>query len=65
MSDDLEETISDAAAEPAAASGDAGSVTQRPLPDLIDADRYLAGKRAKDKPHGGIRFGTFTAPGSV
>lgn len=43
---DLSETIEQVAAEPAQAQGDGQSATNQPLPDLIAADRYLAGKTA-------------------
>jgi hypothetical protein len=38
--------IETAATSPAAASGDAGSVTAVSLPDLIAADKHLAAKAA-------------------
>jgi hypothetical protein len=41
---DLGDIIEQTAAEPASATGDAGSATNQPLPDLLEADRYLAGK---------------------
>ncbi len=47
MADDLEDTIEQNAKGPAKASGDAGSVEQHPLPDQIEADRYLASKDAE------------------
>lgn len=42
---DLSEAISAAAALPKSATGDNGSATQHSLPELIEADRYLAEKR--------------------
>ena len=39
---DLEDKISEVAQGPAKASGDAGSVEQQNLKDLIEADKYLA-----------------------
>lgn len=41
---DLTDAIAQAAQEPQSATGDNGSATNRPLADLIAADRYLAGK---------------------
>lgn len=43
---DLAQAIADAAAAPKRATGDNGSTEQHGLPDLIAADRYLAGKNA-------------------
>jgi len=43
---DLTDTITDAAATPAAATGDGQSVTARSLPDLIATDKYLRGNSA-------------------
>ena len=50
MADDLEDTIRDNAQGPAEARGDAVSVKQHPLTDQIEADKYLAGKRAAADP---------------
>ena len=47
MADDLEDNIRDNAKAPAKASGDAGSVEQHNLKDQIEADKYLAFKRAE------------------
>jgi hypothetical protein len=48
MSDstDLTETITQTASEPASAMGDGQSATGQRLTDLIEADRYLATKKA-------------------
>lgn len=43
---DLTDTIEDAATNPQAMSGDAGSMTERSLSELIAADQYLAEKAA-------------------
>lgn len=42
---DLETTIATAASLPKSATGDNGSATQHSLPELIQADQYLAEKR--------------------
>jgi hypothetical protein len=47
---DLEDTIRENAQGPAEARGDAVSVKQHPLADQIEADKYLAGKRAAADP---------------
>lgn len=43
---DLSDQIADAAAGPQQVTGDQGSMTQRPIGELIEADRYLSAKRA-------------------
>lgn len=43
MSTPLESTITSAAQQPARAQTDMGSADAHPLPDLIQADQYLAG----------------------
>ncbi|MBX3399536.1 MAG: hypothetical protein KF873_12405 [Gemmataceae bacterium] len=64
MPDDLDETIEQNAKGPAKASGDAGSVEQHPLPDQIEADRYLASKDAAKQPQRGLRFNKLVPPGA-
>lgn len=46
MSEDLEDTIASEVSKAQSMSSDAGSVSRRSLRELIDTDRYLAGKRA-------------------
>jgi hypothetical protein len=60
----LENKIRENAEGPAKASGDAGSVEQHPLPDQIEADRYLASKEAAKKPRRGLRFNKLVPPGA-
>lgn len=43
---DLSEQIEEAATTPQSVSGDAGSLTERSVDDLIKADQYLAQKAA-------------------
>jgi hypothetical protein len=64
MPDNLDDTIEENAKGPAKASGDAGSVEQHPLPDQIEADRYLASKEAAKKPQRGLRFNKLVPPGA-
>lgn len=63
-----DETIADAikenAAGPAKASGDSISVEQHSIQDQIAADRYLASKRAANRPHRGLRFSRIVPPGA-
>jgi hypothetical protein len=46
MAEDLADTIEQAAGTPESASADGTSAKARSIPDLIEADRYLASKRA-------------------
>lgn len=64
MADDLEQTIHDNAEGSAKASGDSGSVEQHPLPDQIEADRYLASKKAAKSKNLGLRFTKVIPPGA-
>lgn len=61
----LENTITDAASGPAKASGDAGSVEQHNLKDLIEADKYLAQKTAGQTAGLGIKRVHLIPPGAV
>lgn len=65
MSDAIKTEIEDQATNPESVSSDAGSVSNRSLDELIDADRYLTSKEAattKTK-RLGFRMGIFRAPG--
>lgn len=63
-----DESIADAikenAAGPYKAAGDSVSVEQHSIQDQIAADRYLASKRAANKPHRGLRFSRIIPPGA-
>ena len=61
---DLEKSIRRNAKSPAKASGDAGSVEQHPLRDQIEADRYLASKRAARAKGLGLRRVKLVPPGT-
>lgn len=43
-SEDLSDTIADVAVRPKASAGDNGSLTEHSLPELIQADEYIANK---------------------
>lgn len=59
---DLSTRIEEVAEAPAAASNGTESVTNHKLGDLIEADRYLASKRAAaNSKNPGFRIGTFKA----
>ncbi len=64
MAEELEQAIRDNAQGPARAQGDAGSVQQHPLPDQIEADRYLASKRAARCKGLGVRRTRVVPPGA-
>lgn len=53
------DAVAQAATDPAAHNADGQSTTARPIPDLIDLDRYVAGKAALAGPNrrGGRRSG--------
>lgn len=65
MADELDDTILENAKGPAKAAGDAGSVEQHPLPDQIEADRYLASKDAAASKKRGLRFNKLVPPGAA
>jgi hypothetical protein len=54
-----------AAAGPAEVSGDAGSVKQQPIKDLIEYEKFLRSKCATTNPHRAIRFIKLVPPGAV
>lgn len=61
----LENKINEVANGPAKASGDAGSVEQQNLKDLIEADKYLANKSASRGRGLGIKCVQLVPPGAV
>jgi len=64
MADELENAIREAAQQPAEVSVDGQTVKQQPLPDQIEADRYLASKDAAKKGLG-VRMTKVVPPGAV
>lgn len=50
---------------PAKVASDAGSVEQHPLPDLIEADRYLSAKCSGANKRRGLRFNRLIPSGTV
>lgn len=64
-STDLSETIANAAAAPKRVQGDEGEVEQHDLSDLIEADRYLASKRAKSSGAKSMTIQKIVPPGAV
>ena len=66
MSDapNITDAIRENAAGPKRAQGDSGSVEQHPLTEQIEADRYLASKRAAKKGLG-VKMTKVVPPGGV
>lgn len=64
MSDELDQEIRENAGGPKRARGDSGEIEQHPLPDQIEADRYLASKQAARARGMGIRVGKLIPPGA-
>ena len=61
----LEDKINEVANGPSKASGDAGSVEQQNLKDLIEADKHLANKSAAGRRGLGIKHVQLVPPGAV
>jgi hypothetical protein len=60
----VEEAIESVATGMVKRSIESGRETELlPLKEMIEADRYLAGKRAAAKPHFGLRFTKCIPPG--
>jgi len=62
---DLDNTIEENATGPKKASGDSGSVEQHPLKDQIEADKYLAAKKAAQAKGLGIKLAKISPGGTV
>ncbi len=65
MPDDYSDRIDQVAAGPSSVSGDAGSVTEQSLSQLIEADKYKRSKEAGAVPSLGLRFRRISPPGSA
>lgn len=61
----LDQSIRENAQGPAEAHGDSGGMKQHPLPDQIEADRYLASKQAVKSKSRGVRFTKIAPPGAA
>ena len=61
---DLSDQIEDAAENPKKVDVDGTSVEAHSIPDLIEADKYLAGKTGAGKAHRGLRI-TKLIPGDA
>lgn len=60
-----EEKIVVNALAPLRVTGDSGSAEQHPIPDQIEADRYLASKKAAKARASGVRYIKFIPPGAT
>ena len=67
MSDELANKIDTVAQGPASVRTDAGEVVAQSLPDMIEADKYLAGRNATSagNAHRGLRFNKLIPPGTT
>ena len=65
MSDELASKIDTVAKGPASVRTDAGEVVAQSIPDMIEADKYLASRNAPAAAHRGLRFNKLIPPGSV
>lgn len=65
MADKLDDAIAENAVAPRKASGDSGSVEQHSLTEQIEADRYLAAKKAVKSKNGGLHLHKLLPPGSA
>lgn len=61
----LDQSIRENAQGPAEAHGDSGGMKQHPIPDQIEADRYLASKQAVKSKSRGVRFTKIAPPGTA
>jgi len=59
----LDSHIEQAAQQPMRVHTDAGEVWQHPIPDKIEADKYLAAKKAASTASRGLRFNQLTPGG--
>jgi hypothetical protein len=62
--ENIEDAIEENARGPKSASGDAGQVSQHSLKDQIEADRYLASRKAGQHPLRSLRFTKISPPGA-
>lgn len=65
MSDEIADKIGTVAQGPASVRTDAGEVVAQSIPDMIEADKYLASRAAPAAGNRGLRFNKLIPPGSV
>lgn len=61
----LDQSIRENAQGPAEAHGDSSGMKQHPIPDQIEADRYLASKQAIKSKSRGVRLTKIAPPGAA
>ena len=64
MPDELESQIDENAKAPRTVQADGVSTTEHPLPDQVEADRFLASKDAVKTPWRGLRVNKISPPGA-
>jgi len=64
MADTISEAIQEGALGPKKASGDSGSIEQRPISELLEADNRRAAQVAAARNHLGLRFTKLEPPGA-
>ena len=64
MEEDLDNAIKTNAEGPKQASADGVNIQQHSLTDQIAADKYLAAKKAMNKPPFGLRIAKIVPPGA-
>jgi hypothetical protein len=65
MSDELASKIDTVAQGPASVRTDAGEVVAQSIPDMIEADKYLAARNATAASNRGLRFNKLIPPGTT
>jgi hypothetical protein len=65
MSDELASKIGTVAQGPASVRTDAGEVVAQSIPDMIEADKYLAARNATAASNRGLRFNKLIPPGTT
>lgn len=63
--DSLADVIRDNASNPKSAKGDSASVEQHSLSDQIEADRYLASRKAAGGKGLGVKISKMVPPGAA
>ncbi len=65
MSDELDKRVEEALDRPRSVQTDAGSVTERPIGELVQGVRHVKSQRAASRPHRGLRFTKLRPPGAA
>lgn len=65
MPEEIQQAIEENATQPRRGNVDGVDIEQHPLPDQIEADRYLASKNAMSVATRGLRFNVIKPPGAA